>query len=73
MSNMDDSKAKRSANIVFYNIDKSELYPDGKLYSIRLVKLRKSGNAQRFVVATESLDKALDIAEEFLETGMVNG
>ena len=72
MSMMDDSMPKRSVNIVFYEIEKSDLYPEGKLFSIRMVRIKRSGDTERMVVATEKLSKALDIAEYFLETGVVS-
>jgi len=64
---------KRSANVVFYEMDKSDLYPDGKMYIIRMVRIKRSGDAERIVVSTEKLSVALDMAEQFLETGVVTG
>lgn len=73
MSRLSEEMPKRSVNVVFYEMPKSDLYPDGKMYMVRMVRIKRSGDAERVMVSTEKLSHALDMAEQFLETGAVTG
>jgi len=54
-------------------MSKSDLYPNGKVFEISLVKVKRSGEEERFFLTTEYLVAALDEAEAFMETGVVGG
>lgn len=68
-----EPKVKRYVVISMAEMSKSDLYPDGKLFEISLVKVKRSGEEERFFLTTEYLVAALDEAEAFMETGVVGG
>jgi len=64
-------KPKRAGVVVVNKIDKSDLYPDGKVYMVTLWNYTRKGmeSEKKIKVSIDNLDEALDVIEEFIETG----
>ena len=54
-------------------VSKSDLYPDGKMFEVSFVKVKRSGEEERVYLGTEHLAYALDEAESYMMTGVVGG
>jgi hypothetical protein len=68
-----EPKVKRYVIVKLLEVPKSDLYPDGQLFEVSFVRLKRSGEEDRIYLGTEYLTYALDEAEAFMETGVVGG
>ncbi|MCK4978651.1 MAG: hypothetical protein KAS36_17080 [Anaerolineales bacterium] len=68
-----EPKVKRYVVVKLLEISKSDLYPDGKMFEVSFVKVKRSGEEDRVYLGTEYLTYALDEAEAYMETGVVGG
>ena len=68
-----EPKVKRYVVVKLLEISKSDLYPDGKMFEVSFVKVKRSGEEDRVYLGTEHLTRALDEAEAYMETGVVGG
>ncbi len=68
-----EPKVKRYVVVKLLEISKSDLDPDGKMFEVSFVKVKRSGEEDRVYLGTEYLTYALDEAEAYMETGVVGG
>jgi hypothetical protein len=68
-----EPKVKRYVVVKLLEISKSDLYPDGRMFEVSFVKVKRSGEEDRVYLGTEYLTYALDEAEAYMETGVVGG
>lgn len=68
-----EPKLKRYIVVKLLEVPKSDLYPDGKMFEVIFVKVKRSGEEERIYLGTEYLTSALDEAEAYMETGVVGG
>jgi len=68
-----EPKVKRYVVIKMLEVSKSDLYPDGEMFEVSFVKVKRSGEEDRMYLGTEHLTYALDEAEAYMETGVVGG
>lgn len=68
-----EPKVKRYVVIKMLEVSKSDLYPDGEMFEVSFVKVKRSGEEDRMYLGTEYLTYALDEAEDYMMTGVVGG
>ena len=67
-----EPKKKRYFVIFLSEVPKTDLYPDGKIFEIHFVRIKKDGKEYRQFMVTEDLATALDKGEQFIQTGIIN-
>ena len=67
-----EPKPKRSVQITMHTMQPCDSYPTGEMYKVWLIKHLRSGKDERYLVATNNLDTAMDYIDNFLDTGNIS-